>query len=210
MRRFLIAVVSAALLGGLALTTVASAHEDGEDLHFIARATSVEKSDLGDDGKQVVVNFDLFEHDHEKNAGGHTEGSDYSAQDHPAQEPVGHGVAVCVAADPSEGVLCSGNIMVDDGQISSQGIIHVRSHKATGDDGKGHHSVMLPITGGSGEFTGASGEVEISHAGHGHGHGGGHGDTEMHALGMAPAGHGGKKGHGHGHGLHLTFHLEDD
>lgn len=206
MRRVLIALVSAALLGGVALTTVASAHEGGEDLHYIAKATSVDKSDVGDEGKRIVVNFDLFEHDHEGNGEGETEASGYTAQDHGGEEPVGHGVAVCATADAAEGVLCWGNIMVEDGQISSQGIIHVHSHEAAGADGD-HHSVMLPITGGSGRFVGAAGELEISPAG-GHGENG----AEMHALGMTPADHGGEAGNkdaGH-HGLHLTFHLEDD
>ena len=209
MRRVLIALVSAVLLGGVALTTVASAHEGGEDLHYVAKATSVDKSDMGDSGKRVVVNFDLFDHDHDGDGdNGDTDASGYTAQDHGSDEPVGHGVAVCVTADVDEGVLCLGNIMVEDGQISSQGIIHMHSHEAAGADGD-HHSVLLPITGGSGRFVGAAGELEISHAG-GHGDGG---DTGMHALGVTPADHGGGNDDGEGgkghHGLHLTFHLDD-
>src|SRR5688500_15717963 len=44
MRRVLVALASAVLLGGVALTTVASAHEGGEDLHYLAEATSFEHS----------------------------------------------------------------------------------------------------------------------------------------------------------------------
>ncbi|MGH9040695.1 MAG: allene oxide cyclase barrel-like domain-containing protein [Acidimicrobiia bacterium] len=219
MRRVLIAVLSAALLGGVALTTVASAHEGGEDLHYVAKATSYEKTDLGSGGKQLVVNFDLFEHAHD----GDAEAPEYSTQDHGEAAAVGHGVAICVTANPGEGILCTGNIMVDDGQISTQGIIHIPSHSAASADGDSH-PVMLPITGGSGRFVGASGELEISHAkteepaeepeadapeapeG-----GGDDGSAPMRAFGMAPADHppsdGG--GHGGGHALHFTFHLAD-
>ena len=201
MRRVVLALASAALLGGVALTTVASAHEGGEDLHYIAEATSVEKSDLGDDGKQIVVNFDLFEHEHEAGA----ETQQYTPQDHTGEEKAGHGVATCVTANMDEGVLCTGNIMVADGQISSQGIIHVHSHEAAGHD-EGEHSVMLPVTGGSGRFVGAAGELEISHA-EGHAEGdAGDGTSHMQALGMT-LDHAGAHGAGH-HGLHLIFHLE--
>ncbi|MGH9035859.1 MAG: hypothetical protein ACRD0O_08840, partial [Acidimicrobiia bacterium] len=121
MRRVLVALASAALLGGVALTTVASAHEGGDDLHYVAQATSFEHSELGDGGKQIVVNFDLFEHEHD---------GEYTTQDHGEKEAAGHGVATCVTANVDEGVLCTGNIMVADGQISSQGIVHVPSHHA--------------------------------------------------------------------------------
>jgi len=209
MRRVAIAFVSAALLGGVIFTNVASADHGGEELHYLARATSFEKSDLGDGGKQVVVNFDLYEHDHD----GDAETQGYTPQDHPGKEKAGHGVATCVTADMAEGILCTGNIMVADGQISSQGIIHMHSRPAA-DDGSHHamgqgaesggkHSVRLPITGGSGGFIGAAGEVEISHAG-GHAKGGSH----MQALGMAPDNQGADHGGGGHHGLHLTFHLQ--
>jgi hypothetical protein len=210
MRRVLVALASAALLGGVALTTVASAHEGGDDLHYIAKATSFEHSRLGDGGGQIVVNFDLFEHEHD----GDMESQEYTTQDHGAEEKAGHGVATCITANHDEGILCTGNIMVDDGQISSQGIVHVPSHHATSDDGESH-SVMLPITGGSGSFVGAIGEVEISHEGHSES-----ADSEtmatsgmsaLRVFGMVPADHGGGDG-GHGggghHALHLIFHLQ--
>lgn len=209
MRRVLVALASAALLGGVTLSSVASAHEGGEDLHYIAEATSFEHSDLGDDGHQIVVNFDLFEHEH--NGDGDMQQS--TPQDHTGGEKAGHGVATCITANPDEGVLCSGNIMVSDGQISSQGIVQVHSHHAAGEDGDSH-SVLLPITGGSGDFVGAAGELEISHEGHEEN---GEGETSsmgsangMHALGMIPAHHGGNGGsHGGGHHtLHLIFHLQ--
>jgi hypothetical protein len=199
MRRVVIALASAALLGGFALTTVASAHSGGEDLHYIAEATSFEKADLGESGKQVVVNFDLFEHHHDAGAGT----QQYTPQDHTGAETAGHGVATCVTANMDEGVLCTGNIMVADGQISSQGIVHMHSHKAASANG-GEHSVMLPVTGGSGRFIGAAGEVEISH---GEAEGGG-GTSEMHALGMIPVDHGAGGHGGRHHALHLIFHLQ--
>jgi hypothetical protein len=213
MRRVLVALASAALLGGVALTTVASAHEGGEDLHYVAEATSFEHSKLGDGGHQIVVNFDLFEHDH--GGDGATE-QQYTPQDHSGAESVGHGVATCVTANKDEGVLCTGNIMVDDGQISSQGIVHVPSHHAANAPEGKSHSVMLPITGGSGRFIGAAGEVEISHEGHKESAGSGtepSAPSALRALGMAPADHGGggggggKHGGGH-HALHLIFHLQ--
>ncbi|MGH9283309.1 MAG: hypothetical protein ACRD0S_10295 [Acidimicrobiales bacterium] len=209
-------MASAALLGGVALTTVASAHEGGDDLHYLAKATSFEHTELGDDGHQIVVNFDLFEDDHGEEG---TQQQQYTPQDHgDGDEAVGHGVATCVTANADEGVLCSGNIMVDDGQISSQGIVHVPSHHAA-DAGEGEgegesDSVLLPITGGSGSFVGAAGEVEISHEGHEES-----ADSEASApssmsafriLGMIPADHGdggGKHGGWH-HALHLIFHLQ--
>ena len=202
MRRVAIAIVCAALLGGVALTTVASAHEGGEDLHYVAKGTSFEKTDLGAGGKQVVVNFDLYEHHHDGDAA--TQG--YTPQDHGGEEKAGHGVATCVTANMAEGVLCTGNIMVADGQISSQGIIHIPSHKATdhGAEGGEKHSVMLPITGGSGRFVGAAGEVEISHGESD----AGSGTSHMKALGMTPADHGANGGGGGHHALHLIFHLE--
>jgi hypothetical protein len=216
MRRVLVALASAALLGGVALTTVASAHEGGDDLHYLAEATSFEHSAVGDGGKQIVVNFDLFEHEHDGDAAS----EDYTTQDHGGKEPAGHGVATCVTANADEGVLCSGNIMVADGQISSQGIVHVPSHHAANEHGESH-SVMLPITGGSGGFVGAAGEVEISHEGKkksaGSGTGAASGMSALRVLGMVPADHGGAEG-GHGgaegghggghHTLHLIFHLQ--
>jgi hypothetical protein len=209
MRRVLVALASAALLGGVALTTVASAHEGGDDLHYVAEATSFEHSDVGDGGHQIVVNFDLFEHDHGGDGGTQQE---YTPQDHGAQESVGHGVATCVTANMDEGVLCIGNVMVDDGQISSQGIVHVPSHHAANaGEGEGH-SVMLPITGGSGSFIGAAGELEISHEGHGQSADSAapSAPSAMRVLGLTPADHGGgggKHGGGH-HTLHLIFHLQ--
>jgi hypothetical protein len=203
MRRVVIALVSAALLGGVALTTVASAHSGGQDLHYIAEVTSFKHSDLGPGpgSRLVVVNFDLFEDNHE----GGAETQQYTPQDHTGEEKAGHGVATCVTADMAEGTLCTGTIMVADGQISSQGIIHMHSHEAAGHDG-GEHSVKLPVTGGSGRFIGAAGEVEISHAEGGESGEGG-GTSEMHAMGMTPDDHGGDHGSGH-HTLHLTFHLQ--
>jgi hypothetical protein len=213
MRRVLVALACAALLGGAALSTVASAHEGGEDLHYLAEATSFEHSEIGDDGHQIVVNFDLFEHHHDEGA---TQQSQYSAQHHTGEEPVGHGVATCVTANVDEGVLCSGNIMVDDGQISSQGIVHPHSHHAANAGEGESHSVLLPITGGSGQFVGAAGEVEISHEGSDQsGEAGSNGASTMsmpspiRALGMTPANHGGGgDGHGGHHMLHLIFHLQ--
>ena len=214
MRRVLIAMTCAALLGGVALTTVASAHDGGEDLHYVAQGTSFEKTDLGTGGKQFVVNFDLFEHEHE---------GDVETQDHGGATAVGHGVAICVTANPGEGILCTGSIMVDDGQISSQGIIHIPSHKAANAEG-GSHSVMLPITGGSGRFVGASGELEISHAESKEAPAEepstgeppsdeppmDDGTSEMQAFGLAPADHpSGGDDHAGGHALHFTFHLAD-
>jgi hypothetical protein len=215
MRRVLVALACAALLGGVALSTVASAHEGGNDLHYLAEATSFEHSEVGDDGHQIVINFDLFEHHHDE---GGTQQSQYSAQHHDGEESVGHGVATCVTANVDEGILCTGNIMVDDGQISSQGIVHIPSHHAANAEGDGEsHSVMLPITGGSGEFVGAAGELEISHEESSDESA----DAEtsgastmsalnaMRALGMTPAHHGGGgDGHGGHHMLHLIFHLQ--
>ncbi len=215
MRRVLVAMACAALLGGVTLTTVASAHEGGEDLHYIAEATSFEHSDLGDDGHQIVVNFDLFEHEHNGDM------QQYTPQDHSGEEKAGHGVATCVTANADEGVLCSGNIMVADGQISSQGIVHVHSHHAANEDGESD-SVLLPITGGSGDFVGAAGELEISHEGDEESAEGETNSTStgsahgMHALGLIPFYHGGngegdhaEGDHGGGHHtLHLIFHLQ--
>jgi hypothetical protein len=211
MRRVLVALACAALLGGVALSTVASAHEGGEDLHYLAEATSFEHSEVGDGGHQIVVNFDLFEHHHDEGA---TQQSEYSAQHHEGgEEPVGHGVATCVTANVDEGILCTGNIMVADGQISSQGIVHIPSHHAANHEEGESHSAMLPITGGSGSFVGAAGELEISHEGHeesaGSETGAASSMSALRVLGMTPAHHGGGGEHGGGHHtLHLIYHLQ--
>lgn len=190
MRRILSIVVPAALLAGLGLTTVASAHEGGEDLHFVAKPTSFEKGDLGDAGKQFVLNFDVFEHHHDNNTAQST------PLDHDTGGRAGHGVATCVTAEPGGGALCSAAIELEDGQLSVQGVIHRHSHQAAGHNG-GHGSITLPVTGGSGKFFGAAGEVEAEHGG---------GDGDHHASAFTPADH--EDGRRHHHAIHLTFHLE--
>lgn len=188
MRRILSIVVPAALLVGLGLTTVASAHDGGEHLHLVAKPTSFEKGDLGDGGKQFVVNFDVFEHHHDTNT------SQLAPQGHNGESRAGHGVATCVTSQMGEGALCSAAIELEDGQLSVQGVIHRHSHQAAGHEG-GHGSITLPVTGGSGKFLGAAGEVEAERQG---------GDGQHHAMAFTPA----DREDGHHHAIHLTFHLE--
>lgn len=183
MRRVLPILVSTALLGALGLSAVASAHGDGDHMHFIARPTSVEKSDIGSgSGKQIVMTFDVFEHHHD----GKT-----SAQDHDAGERAGHGVTTCVTSDSDHGVLCSGSVELDEGQLSASGVVHHHS-----DD---QDSVKLPVTGGSGRFFGAAGEVEVSHAD----------DSDPNEPSDGAVQHADHDGGDMGdHEIHLTFHLE--
>lgn len=192
MRRILLAILATAVVGGIGLSTVASAHGDGDHLHFVAKATSVEKADLADGGKQIIVAFDVFEHDHD-------DAAQYSAQDHTDEARAGHGSATCVSADREAGGFCSAALELDEGQLAVQGVVHHHSHGASSHDG-GHQALMLPVTGGSGKYFGTSGEVEVTHAdGHGNGH------SAM-AFEASPDDQNGKDGHGHA--LHLAFHLE--
>ena len=192
MRRVSAALIPAVLLVGLGLSTVASAHDGGEHLHFIAKATSFEKIDLGDKGRQVVVTFDVFEHHHENDT------AQVTPQDHREEGRAGHGTGTCVSADPGEGALCSASIELDEGQLSMQGIVHVHSHRAADHNGD-HGSITLPVTGGSGKFFAVAGEVKISHAGK---------DSDGHdhtaAFAASPSDH---TADPKDHVLHLAFHL---
>jgi hypothetical protein len=204
MRKFLVLAASLMVIGAFTAATPAAWADHGVDeLVVIGEITDFEKTDNGEEGlsedDEFAIAYDLFDEDGEEVGAG--DGScvltkvekkskdkhSHSAQDHGK----GHG-----HDHPSFEADCEAIFELDDGDIEVAGTVTDEDFK----DG----SIVLDITGGSGDFDDAEGEVEIEPLdGHGHGHGRGHSHSA--------AGHdGGKDGGKHkgDHKFKATFTFE--
>ena len=149
MRRRLATAALAALAvgaagGGLAAAT-ASSSDDGQGRTFTVFSKTVQFAaiDLGASGSSLG-DQDVFSDDLFTERGGSNVGSD-------------GGVCTTVRQDKSAGtttVQCVVTFSFEDGQIATQALLTLKNGNFTG-------SQTGPVTGGSGEFRGASGEVTV-------------------------------------------------
>jgi hypothetical protein len=140
MRTKLAAIGATLLLGAMVAgttLTVASAGGNEVELRFRAKTTEQTFLDLGEEGDSLGDQF-IF-HDVLRHAG----------------ERVGHDGGVCTVTSvegPAGEAQCVVTAYLSDGQITFQGLI-----VETGDPPR----FTLAVTGGTGQYEGASGEVHV-------------------------------------------------
>lgn len=152
MRNLRILIASGLMVGGLVSSSPAAWARSSDDFTLTGKITDFDKEDRGEKGPskgdELSLAYDLF--DRGDKAG---EGS---------------GSCVLVEVDRDEHkftAYCRGLLDLEDGAITMAG-------KITEDDFQGD-GVALPITGGTGDYKDAEGEVRFEHGG-GDGHGGQH------------------------------------
>jgi hypothetical protein len=143
MRRIIgVAVIALLLVAGLSVFSSANASSsNGETIELTSTLVDSADIDLGEEGfslgDEFVFTDDLYEDD----------------------ELVGtdHGVCTVTRIDEPEATLhCVATFVLDDrGQITAQGAI-------TFEESEGNPSFTVAITGGTDEFSDATGEVEIT------------------------------------------------
>jgi hypothetical protein len=138
----LVAVVMATIGAGLAYATSGS-DDNGRTFTVFSKTVQFAAIDLGASGSSLG-DQDVFSDDLFTERGGSNVGSD-------------GGVCTTVRQDKSAGtttVQCVVTFSFEDGQIATQALLTLKNGNFTG-------SQTGPVTGGSGEFRGASGEVTV-------------------------------------------------